>query len=223
MKIKRFESNPIIHLSMSASLGGNVNGPSLILAPSWLSDPLGRYYLCRIVAHQAGTAPHHLEGTWHPALGTFLPLQSHRRVSRDHDEKRGWPLTIPPKDQGLEGTSWNPKAGATSPPEPGTDVPAISKDGLTRNGGAGALARNPVLDGVRIRQHKSQRKSWVRRYRGDGLGVQRRRRWEVRRDAHRPAGEADARFLFATTAITVARLVTPRCHSGPFRRQWRYR
>ena len=67
MKFKRFDSNPIIHLSMSPSLGGNVNGPSLIGVPSWLSDPLGKYYL--YFAHHAGSFirlaySDHLEGPW---------------------------------------------------------------------------------------------------------------------------------------------------------------
>ena len=67
MKVKRFDSNPIIHLSMSPSLGGNVNGPSLIRAPSWLSDPLGKYYL--YFAHHAGSFirlaySDYLEGPW---------------------------------------------------------------------------------------------------------------------------------------------------------------
>ena len=81
MKIKRFESNPIIHLSMSTSLGGNVNGPSLILAPSWLSDPLGRYYL--YFAHHAGSFirlaySDHLEGPWNIyEPGTLQIEQSH--------------------------------------------------------------------------------------------------------------------------------------------------
>ena len=53
MRVRRFGSNPIIHWSMSASLGGNVNGPSLVRAPSWVSEPLGRYYL--YFAHHRGT------------------------------------------------------------------------------------------------------------------------------------------------------------------------
>ena len=53
MNVKRFDCNPIIHLEMSPSLDGNINGPSLIKAPEWLSDPLGEYYL--YFAHHAGS------------------------------------------------------------------------------------------------------------------------------------------------------------------------
>ena len=53
MRVRRFGSNPIIHWGMSASLGGNVNGPSLVRAPSWVPEPLGRYYL--YFAHHRGT------------------------------------------------------------------------------------------------------------------------------------------------------------------------
>ena len=53
LKVKRFDCNPIIHLEMSPSLDGNINGPSLIQAPAWLSDPLGEYYL--YFAHHAGS------------------------------------------------------------------------------------------------------------------------------------------------------------------------
>ena len=53
MRVRRFDSNPIIHWSMSPSLGGNVNGPSLVRAPLWVAEPLGRYYLC--FAHHNGS------------------------------------------------------------------------------------------------------------------------------------------------------------------------
>jgi hypothetical protein len=36
---------PIISPETHPSIGHNIQGPSLIRAPSWLSDPLGRYYL----------------------------------------------------------------------------------------------------------------------------------------------------------------------------------
>ena len=81
MNFKRFDSNPIIHLGMSASLGGNVNGPSLIPAPSWLSDQLGKYYL--YFAHHAGSFirlaySNHLEGPWNIyEPGTLHIEQSH--------------------------------------------------------------------------------------------------------------------------------------------------
>jgi hypothetical protein len=53
MKAQRFESNPIINPDSGKDLGGNINGPSLILAPSWLENPLGKYYL--YFAHHKGS------------------------------------------------------------------------------------------------------------------------------------------------------------------------
>ena len=118
MKVKRFDSNPIIHLSMSPSLGGNVNGPSLIPAPSWLSDQLGKYYL--YFAHHAGSFirlayADHLEGPWNIyEPGTLHLEHSHCHnhiaspdVPRGRREKReirmyyhGWVADRTQKDQG---------------------------------------------------------------------------------------------------------------------------
>jgi hypothetical protein len=41
----RIPENPIIHPGLSASIGANINGPSLVRAPDWLPGRLGRYYL----------------------------------------------------------------------------------------------------------------------------------------------------------------------------------
>ena len=48
----RLARNPIVVPEMSPSLGDNINGPSLIRAPAWLSHPLGKYYL--YFAHHQG-------------------------------------------------------------------------------------------------------------------------------------------------------------------------
>lgn len=42
---KRFTQNPLITVTSSATLGGNVNGPTVIRVPDWVSRPLGRYYM----------------------------------------------------------------------------------------------------------------------------------------------------------------------------------
>jgi len=42
---QRCEHNPLITPASSASLGGNINGPSLLRVPDWVPTPLGRYYL----------------------------------------------------------------------------------------------------------------------------------------------------------------------------------
>ncbi len=57
MKFTRFDTNPIITPDMCSRMcehdHGNINGPSLILAPDWLPERLGKYYL--YFAHHQGT------------------------------------------------------------------------------------------------------------------------------------------------------------------------
>jgi hypothetical protein len=43
--VERFAENPIVRPGMDPRMGSNVQGPSLIRVPSWVPDPLGRYYL----------------------------------------------------------------------------------------------------------------------------------------------------------------------------------
>ena len=45
VRVTRLKQNPLITVETSASLGGNVNGPSVIRVPDWVKKPLGRYYL----------------------------------------------------------------------------------------------------------------------------------------------------------------------------------
>jgi len=52
VRLTRFAENPLIILDSSATLGDNVNGPSLIRVPAWVKNPLGRYYL--YFAHHKG-------------------------------------------------------------------------------------------------------------------------------------------------------------------------
>jgi hypothetical protein len=54
LSVQRLEGNPIIDRATSPSLGANINGPSLVAAPPWLDEPLGRYYL--YFAHHRGTS-----------------------------------------------------------------------------------------------------------------------------------------------------------------------
>ncbi|OGV63650.1 MAG: hypothetical protein A2498_11460 [Lentisphaerae bacterium RIFOXYC12_FULL_60_16] len=66
-RIQRLAPNPIIHPGLDPSIGTNINGPSLVPAPSWLPCPLGRYYL--YFAHHSGTTirlafADHLQGPW---------------------------------------------------------------------------------------------------------------------------------------------------------------
>ena len=41
----RFAQNPLITVDSAPSLGGNVNGPTVIRVPDWVERPLGRYYM----------------------------------------------------------------------------------------------------------------------------------------------------------------------------------
>ena len=63
----RLPQNPIITPKLSASLGDNMNGPSLIRVPQWVEKPLGKYYL--YFAHHQGkfirlAFANRLEGPW---------------------------------------------------------------------------------------------------------------------------------------------------------------
>jgi hypothetical protein len=43
--VTRFTQNPLITVDSSQTLGGNVNGPSVIRVPDWVERPLGKYYM----------------------------------------------------------------------------------------------------------------------------------------------------------------------------------
>ncbi len=45
MRATRLPQNPLLTIKSSASLGGNVNGPTVIRVPGWIDHPLGRYYM----------------------------------------------------------------------------------------------------------------------------------------------------------------------------------
>ena len=49
----RLKQNPLITQQMSARLGDDINGPSIIRVPAWVKKPLGRYYL--YFAHHKGS------------------------------------------------------------------------------------------------------------------------------------------------------------------------
>lgn len=42
---QRCAANPLIDFKTSPSLGENINGPSVIKAPAWLTKPLGKFYM----------------------------------------------------------------------------------------------------------------------------------------------------------------------------------
>ncbi|HYG65492.1 MAG TPA: hypothetical protein VEL74_23120 [Thermoanaerobaculia bacterium] len=78
--VVRLGDGPIVHAGtpgLQGELGASINGPSLIRVPSWVPDPLGRYYL--YFAHHHGTFirlayADRLEGPWTVHPGGVLPL-----------------------------------------------------------------------------------------------------------------------------------------------------
>ena len=67
MKLQRLWGKPIITPELSPSIGDNINGPTVIKVPSWVQNPLGKYYL--YFGHHRGTYirlaySDTLEGPW---------------------------------------------------------------------------------------------------------------------------------------------------------------
>ena len=74
--VTRFATNPLVTVKSSPTLGGNVNGPTVIRVPGWVERPLGRYYMyfanhrdmyIRLAYADAVTGPWtiHEPGVWH--------------------------------------------------------------------------------------------------------------------------------------------------------------
>lgn len=81
VRATRSAGNPLIHPGLSASLGDNINGPSLIGVPDRLPDPLGRYYL--YFAHHDGRRirlaySDRIDGPWRIYEPGVLPLRQSR-------------------------------------------------------------------------------------------------------------------------------------------------
>ena len=78
MLVKRLAANPIIGPHLDDRMGDNINGPSLIRVPEWITEPLGRYYL--YFAHHDGryirlAYSNRLEGPWTTHRQGVLPLR----------------------------------------------------------------------------------------------------------------------------------------------------
>lgn len=74
---QRFAQNPLIHPGLDSRIGQNINGPSLIRVPDWVSQPLGRYYL--YFAHHQGefirlAYADSITGPWEIYSGEVLAL-----------------------------------------------------------------------------------------------------------------------------------------------------
>ena len=67
MRVERLRNKPIVTPAIDATIGSNINGPSLVRVPEWIRDPLGAYYL--YFAHHKGryirmAYAQNLEGPW---------------------------------------------------------------------------------------------------------------------------------------------------------------
>jgi hypothetical protein len=74
----RLSQNPLITRQMSASLGDDINGPSVIRVPEWVRNPLGRYYM--YFAHHMGTYirlayADRIEGPWRIYEPGVVPVE----------------------------------------------------------------------------------------------------------------------------------------------------
>jgi len=124
MNAVRLPDNPIITPASSPTIGGNINGPSLIRVPDWVERPLGRYYL--YFAHHKGqfirmAYADELTGPWtvyepdvlHRADTPYRDHIASPDVHVDHERKRlvmfyhgavhGFDVTPPPGAAGVLG------------------------------------------------------------------------------------------------------------------------
>ncbi|MCP4256950.1 MAG: hypothetical protein GY774_05395 [Planctomycetes bacterium] len=77
-RVIRFPENPLIHTGLDNQIDANINGPSLIRAPDWVPNRLGRYYL--YFAHHQGTFirmayADSIHGPWKVHKGGVLKLE----------------------------------------------------------------------------------------------------------------------------------------------------
>ena len=91
-RIRRLDGNPIIRPFMGEGVGHNVQGPSLIRVPDWVSNPLGRYYLY-FADHKGDhirlAIAEHLEGPWTIHAPGALNLAQSRFLTQPPDVPAG--------------------------------------------------------------------------------------------------------------------------------------
>lgn len=97
--VERFENNPLITPDSDARIGTNINGPSIIRVPEWVTDPLGEYYLyfghhdgefIRLAYADDITGPWrvHSPGTLHRTETRFDDHIASPDVHVDHENQR---------------------------------------------------------------------------------------------------------------------------------------
>jgi hypothetical protein len=99
VSVERFDSNPLVTPDSDPRIGSNINGPSVVCVPDWVSDPLGRYY-CYFAHHDGdyirlayaddvrGPWTVHTPGTLHIGATQFDGHIASPDVHVDHGEER---------------------------------------------------------------------------------------------------------------------------------------
>ena len=103
MRATRILDQPIIHAGMDDRIGTNINGPSLIRVPAWVTQPLGRYYL--YFSHHKGTFirlayADDLDGPWKIHRPGVLDVSESLFAPTDPpepppDQRPSWAETLP--------------------------------------------------------------------------------------------------------------------------------
>ncbi len=126
MTVHRLTDEPVITADLDPSIGTNIQGPSLIRVPDWVSGRLGRYYL--YFADHKGTW---IRLAWADELTG--PWTIHRKGTL-HLEESGFltsPAAIPRKYQartGLGGWATGPTEGVPAPLDSATKPHIASPD-----------------------------------------------------------------------------------------------
>lgn len=126
----RLTPHPIITPQLSATLGDNINGPSLIRVPGWVKKPLGRYYL--YFAHHEGkfirlAYADRLEGPWKIYEPGTLQLSA---VSHCHDHIASPDVLVDEQQHRIRMYFHCPAEGTTRDIEIQKTFVALSSDGL---------------------------------------------------------------------------------------------
>lgn len=119
-RVRRLVDAPIVTAGMDARMGGDIEGPSLIRAPDWLPNRLGRYYLY-FADHKGDyirlAYADRLKGPWTVhAPGSLQLAQS------------GFPTTKMPLPADIEARRASASAGANRAPPEMTSVPSPLDD-----------------------------------------------------------------------------------------------
>ena len=102
VKIKRFVDKPIIPPFLEEEIGSNINGPSLIRAPDWIKDRLGKYYLY-FADHKGDRIKmaysDSLSGPWKIHIGGTLHLKESYFLTNEPDIPEDFDISeLKPRD-----------------------------------------------------------------------------------------------------------------------------